>query len=50
MMASLRTLVVEIIRRPKPNNIVAQLEMFQDDFEQLIAVLYPKEIELGKTV
>ena len=39
MMTGLRTLVIEIIRKVKPNNIVAQLELFQDDFDQLMAVL-----------
>ena len=38
-MASLRTLVIELIRKIKPVNIVAQLDLFQDDFDQLITVL-----------
>jgi hypothetical protein len=35
-MAGLRTLVMEIIRKLSPKNIIAQLEFFQDDFEALI--------------
>lgn len=38
-MASLRTLVIELVRKIQPHNIVAQLEFFQDNFEQLIIVL-----------
>ncbi len=38
-MASLRTLVIELIRQMNIPNIVAQLELFQDDLEQLITIL-----------
>lgn len=38
-MAGLRTLVIEVIRKLDPINIVAQLELFQDNFEQLMTVL-----------
>ena len=38
-MASLRTLVLELLRLMEVKNNVAQLELFQDNFEQLITVL-----------
>jgi predicted transposase YbfD/YdcC len=34
--ASIRSLVLNLIKRTKCKNIVAQLEEFQDDFEELI--------------
>jgi len=39
MMAGLRTLVLELIRRLNVKNIVALLEKFQDDFQYLIYIL-----------
>lgn len=39
MMAGLRTVVIELLRVMNLENKVAQLELFQDDFEQLITVL-----------
>jgi hypothetical protein len=39
MMASLRTLVIELLRLMEVENKVAQLELFQDDFDQLIGFL-----------
>lgn len=39
MMAGLRTLVIELLRIMNVKNKVAQLELFQDDFEQLFTVL-----------
>lgn len=38
-MAGLRTLVIKLLRLMNVENMVAQLELFQDDFEQLISVL-----------
>lgn len=38
-MAGFRTLVIELLRLMKVENIVAQLELFQDDFKQLITIL-----------
>lgn len=38
-MASIRTLVLELLRKWKPKNVVAQLERFQDDFDDLIYAL-----------
>lgn len=38
-MASMRTLVLELSRRWKPTNVVAQMERFQDNFDQLIEAL-----------
>lgn len=38
-MAGLRTLVIELLRKLNPKNIVAQLEFFQDDFMELIKAL-----------
>ncbi len=39
MMAGLRTVAIELLRLMNLENKVAQLELFQDDFEQLITVL-----------
>lgn len=39
MMAGLRTLVIELLRLMVVENNVAQLELFQDDFEKLMTVL-----------
>ena len=39
MMASLRTLIIELLRLMEVENKVAQLELFQDDFDQLITIL-----------
>ncbi|MFT4667936.1 MAG: hypothetical protein ACI9XB_004911 [Gammaproteobacteria bacterium] len=39
MMAGLRTLVIELLRLMEVENNVAQLELFQDDFEKLMMVL-----------
>lgn len=39
VMAGLRTLVLELFRQWKPKNIVAQMELFQDDFNELIFAL-----------
>ena len=39
VMAGLRTIVMELFRLWKPQNIVAQMELFQDDFSQLIFAL-----------
>ncbi len=39
MMASLRTLIIELIRQMNVPNIVAQLELFQDDLKQLVTIL-----------
>lgn len=38
-MAVLRTLVIEMLRVMNVENKVAQLELFQDDFNQLITAL-----------
>jgi len=38
-MAGLRTLVIELLRLMNVENKVAQLELFQDDFGELLAVL-----------
>lgn len=38
-MAGLRTLVIELLRVMDVKNNVAQLELFQDDFEQLFVNL-----------
>ena len=39
MLASIRTLALELFRRWKPKNLVAQMERFQDNFEELIEAL-----------
>ena len=39
VMAGLRTIVVELFRQWNPQNIVAQMELFQDDFNELIFAL-----------
>ena len=39
MMAALRTLVIELLIKLNVENKVAQLELFQDNFEQLITTL-----------
>lgn len=39
MMASLRTLVIELLRLMQVENKVAQLELFQDDFDELTTIL-----------
>ena len=39
MMAGLRTLVIELLRLMEVENNVAQLELFQDDFEKLMMAL-----------
>lgn len=39
IVAGIRTLVLELFRRWKPKNIVAQMELFQDNFEELILAL-----------
>lgn len=39
LMASIRTLVLELMRHWKPQNVIAQLERFQDDFDELIQAL-----------
>ncbi len=39
MMAGLRTLVIELLRLMEVENNVAQLELFQDDFDKLMIVL-----------
>lgn len=38
-MAAFRTLVIELLRVMNVKNKVAQLELFQDDFTELITVL-----------
>jgi hypothetical protein len=38
-MATLRTLVLELLRQCKPDNMIAQMERFQDDFDELIETL-----------
>lgn len=42
-MASIRSLVLELFRRWNPDNVVAQMERFQDHFDELIEAL--KEIK-----
>jgi predicted transposase YbfD/YdcC len=37
--SGLRTLVLEILRRLKPKNLITQIETFQDNFTELIRVL-----------
>ena len=39
MCATLRTLVIKILGRENFNNLVEQLELFQDDFEILMGFL-----------
>jgi hypothetical protein len=39
LMSSLRTLVINLLRRSKPNNMVARLEGFADNFNSLIQFL-----------
>ncbi len=39
ILAGFRTLVLELFRRWKPDNVVAQMERFQDDFDELIGAL-----------
>lgn len=39
VMAGLRTLVMELFRQWKPKNIAAQMELFQDNFNELIFAL-----------
>jgi len=39
LMASARTLVLELFRRWKPSNVIAQMERFQDCFDELIGAL-----------
>lgn len=38
-MASIRTLVLELFRRWKTDNLIAQMELFQDNFDELIKAL-----------
>lgn len=38
-MASIRTLILELFRVWKPANVTAQLEHFQDEFNDLIGAL-----------
>lgn len=42
-MTGFRTLVLDLFRRWKPDNIIAALERFQDNFEELITAL--KEVK-----
>jgi len=42
LMASIRTLVLDLLRRWNPSNVIAQLERFQDNFDELFDAL--KEI------
>ena len=42
-MTGFRTLVLELFRKWKPDNIIAAMERFQDNFEDLISAL--KEIK-----
>lgn len=39
IVASLRTLVINLLLKNKPKNLIAQLELFQDDFNALILFL-----------
>lgn len=36
IMAGLRTLAVKLLNFEKPQNMIAQLELFQDDFQSLM--------------
>ena len=38
-MVSIRTLVLELMRQWKPKNMIAQMEQFQDNFDELIYAL-----------
>ena len=38
-MATIRTLALELLRRCKPDNMIAQMERFQDNFDELIQTL-----------
>ncbi len=38
-LATIRTLVLELFRKWKPKNLIAQMERFQDNFEELIEAL-----------
>jgi len=38
-MTGLRTLVIELLRIWKPDNIIAKMEKFQDNFSDLISAL-----------
>lgn len=39
VLASMRTLVLKLFKQWKPKNMVAQMQLFQDDFDSLIAQL-----------
>lgn len=38
-MATIRTFVLEILRLCKVDNMIAQMELFKDDFDELIRTL-----------
>lgn len=38
-MANCRTLILELFRKSKPKNYIAEMEKFQDSFDELIDFL-----------